>query len=247
MALAIEKVIDLTAYEGNTWPYEVDQLHIIHESSDGEIVQYYIDPSTQQQGDKNSFAVGVYDDRTDTWSFHAYDELIWNRAKRRVTGNRVEHLSVKAFPGVGAIAVYKLANRNVSRIVAPVNPKYEKKAAPHLNAEIDEYGELYYEITPPEDEKYSCYRIVMRSDDYTFDMVVYELTGYVSPPEIDGEYEVFCIGYVDEGQIQSEDSNVTMISFSTGKIWFEEPYYSTARLDELFGQLGISAEEDDNG
>ena len=40
MALDIEKVIDLTAYAGNPAPKVVSQLSIIHESSDGELVQY---------------------------------------------------------------------------------------------------------------------------------------------------------------------------------------------------------------
>ena len=46
MALDIEKVIDLTAYAGNPAPKVVSQLSIIHESSDGELVQYYIESVT---------------------------------------------------------------------------------------------------------------------------------------------------------------------------------------------------------
>ena len=52
MALDIEKVIDLTAYAGNPAPKVVSQLSIIHESSDGELVQYYIETVNHSQGDK---------------------------------------------------------------------------------------------------------------------------------------------------------------------------------------------------
>lgn len=41
MALTIENTIDLTACAGNPAPKVVSQLSIIHESSDGELVQYY--------------------------------------------------------------------------------------------------------------------------------------------------------------------------------------------------------------
>ena len=49
MAIAFDKRIDLTNYEGNPEPLIVEQLSIIHESSDGEIVQYYIKPKNQTQ------------------------------------------------------------------------------------------------------------------------------------------------------------------------------------------------------
>ena len=47
MSLVIERIIDLTAYENNPEPKLVSQLSIIHESSDGELVQYYIKPGNQ--------------------------------------------------------------------------------------------------------------------------------------------------------------------------------------------------------
>ena len=57
MALDIEKVIDLTAYAGNPAPKVVSQLSIIHESSDGELVQYYIESVNHSQGDKKTYAI----------------------------------------------------------------------------------------------------------------------------------------------------------------------------------------------
>ena len=68
MALTIENTIDLTAYAGNPAPKVVSQLSIIHESSDGELVQYYIQPRNQTQGDKNTYAIGVFDKETRSYS-----------------------------------------------------------------------------------------------------------------------------------------------------------------------------------
>ena len=75
MALDIEKVIDLTAYAGNPAPKVVSQLSIIHESSDGELVQYYIESVNHSQGDKKTYAIGVYDRESQSYSYNDYDEV----------------------------------------------------------------------------------------------------------------------------------------------------------------------------
>ena len=77
MALTIENTIDLTACSGNPAPKVVSQLSIIHESSDGELVQYYIEALNHSQGDKSTHAIGVYDKDSQTWSYHDYPELEW--------------------------------------------------------------------------------------------------------------------------------------------------------------------------
>ena len=70
MALTIENTIDLTAYAGNPAPKVVSQLSIIHESSDGELVQYYIQERNHTQGDKSTHAIGVYDKDAEVWTYH---------------------------------------------------------------------------------------------------------------------------------------------------------------------------------
>ena len=155
MALDIERIIDLTAYAGNPEPKLVSQLSIIHESSDGELVQYYIQPRNQTQGDKNTYAIGVFDKETRSYSYHDYPELEWAEPGQRICGNRIERLGVKAFPAIGAIAFYKLAHRKITRIVAPVNRKGNKQEAPTLDAVVNLDGTVTFTITPPEKPKYS--------------------------------------------------------------------------------------------
>lgn len=230
MALTIENTIDLTAYENNPEPKLVSQLSIIHESSDGELVQYYIQPRNQTQGDKNTYAIGVFDKDSRTYSYHDYPEAVWGESGQRICGNRIERLGVKAFPAIGAIAFYKLMHRKITRIVAPVNRKSKKQEAPTLAAEVNPDGTVTFTITPPDKPKYACYRIVMQSDIYMEEYVTYDLELTVPPPHISGEYKCYAVGYGDEGQLLSKDSNVITLTLTGKSETFQRPYYMKSEL-----------------
>ena len=154
MALDIEKMIDLTAYERNPAPKVVSQLSIIHESSDGELVQYYIEPVNHSQGDKKTYAIGVYDKDTRSYSYNDYDEVTWQEPGQRICGNAIERLGVKAFPTMGAIAFYKLLHRKITRIVVPVNRKGNAGKAPVLVAVENADGTVTLTVTPPEKQEW---------------------------------------------------------------------------------------------
>ena len=233
MALDIERIIDLTAYGGNPEPKLVSQLSIIHESSDGELVQYYIQPRNQTQGDKNTYAIGVFDKESRSYSYHDYPELEWAEPGQRICGNRIERLGVKAFPAIGAIAFYKLAHRKITRIVAPVNKKGNKQEAPTLAAEINLDGTVTFTITPPDKPKYECYRIVMTWDIYAEEYVTYDLELTVPAPRITGEYRCYAVGYGEEGQMLSRDSNVIILTLTGRSDSFERPYYMKSELKDI--------------
>jgi len=233
MALVIDKIIDLTAYENNPEPKVVSQLSIIHEASDGELVQYYIDPENETEGDKNTYAIGVYDKDSQSYHYNDYDEVTWDEPDQRVCGNRIERLGVKAFPDVGAIAFYKLKHRNITRIVAPVNKKGQKDKAPTLAAEVRSDGRVAFTITPPDEPKYACYRIVMQSGIYMQDIITYDLEVTAEPPRVSGEYKCFAIGYGKEGQLLSRDSNVITLQLTGKSTLFEQPYYTKNQVREL--------------
>lgn len=237
MAIEIEKTIDLTAYEGNPDPKVTEQLCIAHEARDGEIVQYYIDLRNRSERDKNSHAVGVYDEDQRLWTTVDYEELEWTSPISRVSGNRLEHMSVKTFPNVGSIAVYKLMHRNISRIMAPVNPEDQKKNAPVLDAWVEQNGDVGFTITPPEEPEYDCYRIVMRAGEFSTDHIVYELTGTVEPPMVSGRYEIFAIGYHHEAQVSSNDSNAITLTLSGKEDTYEPPYYTKSAVKELIQRI----------
>lgn len=230
MALTIENMIDLTAYAQNPAPKVVSQLSIIHESSDGELVQYYILPRNQTQGDKNTYAIGVFDKDSRTYSYHDYPEVEWSEPGQRICGNRIERLGVKAFPAVGAIAFYKLMHRKITRIVAPVNPKSKRQTAPTLDAVANPDGTVTFTITPPDKPQYSCYRIIMQCGIYTEEYVTYDLELTVPAPHVSGEYRCFAVGYGEEGQLYSKDSNVIILTLTGKSSTFQRPYYMKSEL-----------------
>ena len=230
MALIIENTIDLTAYADNPAPKVVSQLSIIHESSDGELVQYYIKPGNQTQGDKNTYAIGVFDKDSRTYSYHDYPELVWGEPGQRICGNRIERLGVKAFPAIGAIAFYKLMHRKITRIVAPVNRKSKRQESPTLDAQVNLDDTVTFTITPPDKPKYACYRIVMQYDIYIEEYVTYDLELTVPAPHITGEYRCYAVGYGDEGQLLSKDSNVITLSLIGKSATFQRPYYMKSEL-----------------
>ena len=133
MALIIENTIDLTAYADNPAPKVVSQLSIIHESSDGELVQYYIKPGNQTQGDKNTYAIGVFDKDSRTYSYHDYPELVWGEPGQRICGNRIERLGERTF----SIVLTQGLNRQIRRMVRACGGEVKRlKRTRVLNVEL---------------------------------------------------------------------------------------------------------------
>lgn len=205
MAISFEKVINLTTYGGNTAPKVVEQLSIVHEATKGELVQYYIDPRSKSEGDKNTYAIGVYDEKTKEYTYVDYDEVLWNKPKKRITSQKIDRLGLKAFPGIGAIAFYKLAYRNTSRILAPVNTKSTKYNAPTFTMEETDTTFIFH-CSSPKDVTYTCYRIILRLEKFAHEYVTYEETLEVPKPATTGTYDIYCVGYIHEGEAVSEDS-----------------------------------------
>jgi hypothetical protein len=216
MALNIEKTIDLTSYDGNSNPKIVNQLSLIHEAEEGELVQYYIDQTSKTEGDKNSHAIGILiksEQQSTYYEYKNYDEIQWSLQKSRITRQKIDRLGVKAFPDVGAIAFYKLMYRNRCKILAPVNPKWaqDRVIAPQIRATLGEGNRsVTFTIIDPDDDniQFSCYRINMVLDYHQLEYVTYEKEVTIDYVPVDGLYSCYCIGYVNEGEICSKDSNV---------------------------------------
>lgn len=242
MSLTIEKTIDLTTYEENTEPRVVAQLSIIHEAQDGEIVQYYIHPDSYNEGDKASNAIGVYNDTTKVYDYINYDELKWGVPKRRITSQRIDNLVVKAFPNIGAIAAYKLAYRNISRVIAPVNYRKTKYQAPTFTYAVNSDNTITFTITPPEKVTYNAYRIIMALDEKQIEHVTYDTT-YTAPQAIcSGTYLIYIIGYVNEGEITSYESDAVEVTLkgqyeTWPNITPGAEIYNKAQIDAMFSKI----------
>ena len=237
MALVIDNTIDLTAEPDNPAPKYVSQLSIIHESEDGELVQYYIRPGNQTQGDKNTYAIGVFDKDSRSYSYADYPDVVWNRQGQRICGNRIERLGVKAFPGMGAFAFYKLAHRKITRIVIPVNRKNKKNDAPTLAAVVNADGTVTFTIMPPEKPVYECYRIIMDYGIYTEEYITYDLELTVPKPHISGTYKCYAVGYGEEGQLYSKESNVVTLTLNGNNASFVRPYYTHSEIQDLISRV----------
>lgn len=218
MALTFEQQINLTECVDNPAPKIVQQLIIIHEARDGELVQYYI-AANGIEGDKNTHAIGIavlneYG-QIDHYDYTDYTEVEWNEPAARITRQKIDRLSVKAFPGVGAIAAYKLAYRSISQIVAPVNYAPERQAAPKLAAIISaDQKSITFTLTDPTQRDasgnlitYVCYRIVMVLDYHQLEYITYEKQITVTDLPVSGTYICYAIGYINEGEICSYNSD----------------------------------------
>lgn len=236
MALTFEESIELSTFPDNPAPKLVDQLSIIHEAIDGELVQYYIDRTTSTEGDKNTYAIGVpvQDEygNIDHYTYVNYPDVIWNSPKARITRQKIDRLGVKAFPGIGAIAFYKLAYRNLSQIVAPVNYNKARQKAPTLQAEVssDQYS-VTFTLSNPIDPQthedtvtYVAFRICLVLDYHQLEYITYEKTLTVTNLPISATYLCYAIGYINEGEICSYESN--SVTLNLKGIYAQWPTYS---------------------
>lgn len=237
MSLTIDRTIDLTAASGNPSPKLVSQLSIIHESSDGELVQYYINPDTQLQGDKNTYAIGVYDKDSRSYSYTEYQNVQWDAPKQRIGAARIDRLGVKAFPGMGAFAFYKLSHRKITRIVIPVNRESQAKGTPTLAATENADGTVTFRITQPEELEYECFRIIMEYDIYAEEWITYDLEFTAPKPKITGQYRCYAIGYGEEGQLYSNPSNLIVLNLRGKNERFINPYYTTDDINNIVHRM----------
>lgn len=219
MALNFVQEIDLTAYADNPEPKVVEQLVIIHEATNGELVQYYIDPENNLEGDKNTYAIGVpvldeYN-QPQYYEYHEYPEVVWNAPKARITRQRIDRLTVIAFPGVGSIAAYKLSYRNLSQILAPVNFTPGRKKAPTLHATVSQdrrsvtftFDDPTQEDADGQSITYICYRVIMQMGYHQLEYVTYEKSITVTDFPTSGVYTCYAMGYINEGEVCSLWSN----------------------------------------
>ena len=249
MALTFDKTIDLTQYAGNPAPKVVTQLGIVHEAYNGDITQYYIDSASLSEGDKESHALGIRVQDADNsahYEYTDYDLLQWSMPGARITRRRIDRLGVKAFPNVGAIAHYKLANQNISKIVAPVNYRKEKVKAPTLSAVVNSDDTVTFTITSS--IKYQCYRITMQLDLNRLEYVTYDLTFTVPKVPATGTYICWATGYLNEGAISSVDSNELQLSLTgSSSSWpavmpgTETPQRLSELFDVTIGELTTNA------
>ena len=169
---------------------------------DGNLYHYYV---TDEKTSRERYASPEYAD---------YDSLSWSEpADVCMTPREVQHIGVKNFPQIGSIGFYRLAYLDRSRVMVPLHVKKDKQEQPVLEAAADESTKtIVFTITPPANVSYDCYRIEMVRGPMVISHIAYEHMITVPYPEAKGEYQCFAIGYLQEGQICSKDSNAVTLT-----------------------------------
>lgn len=55
--------------------------------------------------------------------------------------------------------------------------------------------------------EYVCYRVILRLGDFAHEYITYDQILEVPKPATTGTYDIYCVGYIHEGEAVSEDSN----------------------------------------
>lgn len=190
-ALNFEKQINLTEYMGNPNPTLVQSLMIGNEPKN-DIWQYYM---------YNEYAF----DKGAQIDYGNYDTLEWQKATRHLSNQKVRRMGIKHFPQVGAIGFFTLLNEERSKILAPVHVKSTKYTTPIFTMEETDTTFIFH-CSSPKEVTYACYRIILRLDKFAHEYITYEETLEASKPATTGTYDIYCVGYIHEGEAVSEDS-----------------------------------------
>lgn len=199
------------------------QPFICHEE-DSSIYNYYIDD-----------ALAAIDTSSSIHEGH-YESVAFSNPDRHLTTRAVDRIGIKNFPGIGAIGFYKDAYSDESRIVAPILIEGKRYDAPTITtAEIVD-DKLHIVIQPAEDISYTCYRVIVRQQQFAFEYITYKTECFVDKPTVKGDYIVYCIGYDENNGTVSEDSNDINLTVLDGtddwKPYITELDYITEELDD---------------
>ena len=149
-----------------------------------------------------------------------YSSPPWSDLKQSLTNKKVDRIGVIHFPQVGAMAFWSLLNEQKCQILAPVHHEVVKYPKPNFTVQ-ETADSLIFHMSPPEEihvpadishivgdvTKYMCYRVVLRLDAFALEYITYEETLEVPKPATTGTYDIYCVGYIHEGEAVSEDSD----------------------------------------
>lgn len=164
-----------------------------------------------------------------------YDSLSWGDEQHHMTVRAVSKIGIKHYPHIGAMGFYKDKYTGISWILIPIHVEHTAYSPPTLSITLGSTA-VAVTITPPDDVTYTCYKIIMRSDYFADEYVVYKTTTEVPIPSVIGDYDVWAIGYNETTGICSLDSNIETLSITSGKTSWEP--------DALVVPMGLSDLQD---
>lgn len=205
----------------NTTPTVTTKAAHMAEEPNSNLWEYYVDAD-------------LASDRSSLITLGNYVDPHWSVPSRHLTSQKVKRIGIKHFPQVGAIGFFTYLNEERSKILAPVHVKTKKYTAPSITVTENETS-LIVVISPPIDYgadksddlfsdgsdifddgdngevntklKYICHRVIVRLDKFAIEYITYENTIDIPKPVTTGTYDIYCVGYIHEGEAVSEDSN----------------------------------------
>ena len=226
MALKFEHIIDIAA--NSISPADVHQTYIINEVK-GDIVDYY--RKDFNAAEKSQIYANEPID---------YSNINLNHHTESFARGKVSRIGVRSFPSFGGYGFYKDKNTGISTIVCPINPIPIEHKAPTLRFSYSG-GRCHFEIEPPKDSNYECYRIVFSNGDFSEEYITYETVYDCDAPRVVGTYEVYCIGYIEKEQKVSSKSNKFSYTASSGKESFAPDgsisYYTKEQIQAIIADL----------
>lgn len=214
MALIFEYEKDL---ESGAYPF------ICHEP-DSTIYNYYINNNLAK--DRHSIA-----------PLGQYQSFAFGKEESHITQKTVSKIGVKNFPRIGGIGFFKDKFSGVYNILIPIHDDNRELLSPATLEMVDnEDGTLTFTIIPPLDVEYFCYRIVLDNAGFTYEHITYELEITVKKPDVIGQYNIYCIGYVNEGEYVSTNSNIITLEVTEGREDFrpESPFTSGSQEGDFY-------------
>lgn len=212
----------------NTTPTVTTKAAHMAEEPDSNLWEYYIDAD-------------LASDRSSLITLGNYVDPHWSVPARHLTSQKVKRIGIKHFPQVGAIGFFTYLNEERSKILAPVHVKTKKYTAPSITVTENETS-LIVVISPPIDYgadksddlfsdgsdifddgdngevntklRYICHRVIVRLDKFAIEYITYENTIDIPKPVTTGTYDIYCVGYIHEGEAVSEDSNHVFIDIA---------------------------------
>lgn len=164
-----------------------------------------------------------------------YAELNRGPVGASLTTNPVYKIGVKSFPSVGNYGFYTDYYENKSRLLMPIHKDYEATSVPGISVELVD-KQLVVTITG---ENYLCYRIFIKNGYNVIEYVTYDRSVTVPTPTYEGTWQVFCVGYVEEGKAVSFESNYVyvVITEENKSPEVQQLIYTKAEIDALLQSL----------
>lgn len=210
-----------TEVDQNVDPLYVRTPYLIQEP-DNRIFQYYILPQKDTVWDKQA-----------NIPLGQYNPLPWGKPNRHLTIRAASKIGVKHFPQIGAIGFYKDLYTSQSTIMCPIHEEQETYDPPTLSIALSG-NSVSVKITPPDGSTYTCYRVVMRSGYFAVEYILYNLDESVAAPLVNGDYEVYAIGYNELTSTHSAWSNIEHISITGQRdTWEPESLKVPMKLSDL--------------